>query len=64
MKPHTGTTISLLRALPRVAILLAALFAPMIAMQTVQAGSETIIVDSSQRNSGAGFVIIAGLRRA
>lgn len=64
MKKQTGKTTTLLRALPRAAILLAALFAPMIAMQTVQASSEAIIVDSSRGNSGAGFVIVAGLRRA
>ena len=61
---RTATRNSILSALPRMMILLVALFAPLIAMQTVQAGSETVIVDSSKRNSGAGIVIVAGLRRA
>lgn len=51
------------RALPRVALLTAALFAPLIAMQAVQASSDTIIVQSMERVSGAGIVLIAGLRR-
>jgi hypothetical protein len=54
----------LVRALPRVALLTAALFAPLIAMQAVQASSDTIIVQSMERVSGAGIVLIAGLRRA
>lgn len=52
------------RTLPRMALLLAALFAPLIAMQTVQAGVETVIVDSQQRSNGAGIVIVSSLRRA
>ncbi|MEO3998589.1 hypothetical protein [Mesorhizobium sp. CAU 1732] len=60
----THSRFGLIRALPRVALLTAALFAPLIAMQAVEASSDTIIVQSMERVSGAGIVLIAGLRRA
>lgn len=64
MHRSTYSRFGLFRALPRVALLTAALFAPLIAMQAVQASSDTIIVQSMERVSGAGIVLIAGLRRA
>ena len=54
----------MLRALPRVVLLTAALFAPLIAMQSVQAGSQTIIEDKRPPSSGAGLVLIVSLQRS
>ena len=50
-------------ALPRFALLLAVLFAPLIAMQSVQAGAETFIEDARTLSSGAGIVLVVGLQR-
>ena len=48
----------------RASLLLAALFAPMIAMHSVQASTESVIESVRERNSGAGFVLVTSLRRA
>lgn len=53
-----------LRALPRIALLTAALFAPLVVMQSVQAGSETIIEDKRPLSNGAGLVLLIGLQRS
>lgn len=50
-------------ALPRFALLAAALFAPLVAMQSVQAGPDTFIEDGRKLSSGAGIVLLAGLQR-
>ena len=52
------------RTLLRIAMLTLALFAPMFAMQQVQAGTSTIIEDTYKRSSGAGLVILVSLQRA
>lgn len=52
-----------LRTLTRAAILAAALFAPLAAMQSVQAGSKAFIEDSRALSSGAGLVILVSLQR-
>lgn len=50
-------------ALPRFALLMAALFAPLVAMQSVAAGADTVIEDSRKLSSGAGIVLVVGLQR-
>ena len=50
-------------ALPRFALLLCVLFAPFVAMQSVQAGSDAVIEDSRKLSSGAGIVLLVGLQR-
>jgi hypothetical protein len=64
MQRRTRQQLDMLRALPRIVFLTAVLFAPLIAIQSVQAGADSIIESSAQRTSGAGFVIVAGLRRS
>lgn len=50
-------------ALPRFAFLIAALFAPLVAMQSVAAGADGAIEDSRKLSSGAGIVLVVGLQR-
>lgn len=49
--------------LPRFALLIAVLFAPFMAMQSVRAGSDLLIEDSRTLSSGAGIVLLVGLQR-
>lgn len=60
---QTSTRSSVSVMLPRFAFLLAALFAPLVAMQAVQAGSDTFIEDSRKLSSGAGLVLVVSLQR-
>lgn len=47
----------------RFAFLIVALFAPLIAMQSFAAASGGLIEDSRKLSSGAGIVLVVGLRR-
>jgi len=55
---------ALARILPRIALLTAVLFAPLIAMQSVEASSRTIIGESRTLSSGAGLVLVISLQRS
>ena len=58
-------TTETLRTLPRGALLAAALFAPLMAMQSVQAGSpRATIEDSRALSNGAGLVLLVSLQRS
>ncbi len=50
-------------ALPRFAFLMAALFVPLMALHSVQAGADSFIEDSRKLSSGAGIVLVVGLQR-
>ncbi|TKT81263.1 hypothetical protein [Aquamicrobium sp. LC103] len=52
------------RALPRIALLVAVLGAPLLAVQKVEAGATSIIEGVHKRSSGAGLVIVVSLQRA
>ena len=54
---------SLASALPRFALLAAALLAPLLTMQALAAGSGAFIEDSRKLSSGAGIVLVVGLQR-
>lgn len=58
-RSHPG----ILRMIPRVALLTAVLFAPLIAMQSVEAASSSILEDTYSPPGNAGLVIIASLTR-
>ena len=58
-RSHPG----ILRTIPRIALLTAVLFAPLIAMQSVEAASTLILEDTYSPPSNAGLVIIASLTR-
>lgn len=63
MTRSTATRLGIASMLPRFALLVAALLAPLVAMQSVQAGSETFIEDSRKPSSGAGLVLVVSLQR-
>ena len=63
MTRHPSILRGVAAALPRFALLLGVLFAPFVAMQTVQAGSDVLIEDSRKLSSGAGIVLLVGLQR-
>lgn len=63
MTRRIATRPGLAATLPRFALLIAALFAPLVAMQTVQAGSDAFIEDSRKLPSGAGLVLVVSLQR-
>ena len=47
----------------RFCVLILALFAPLIAMQSLAAGTGGLIEDSRKLSSGAGIVLVVGLQR-
>ena len=49
--------------LPRAAVIVAALAAPIAVVQNVQAGSESILEGTYEKSSGAGLVIMVSLQR-
>ena len=55
---------TILASLPRAALLATALFLPLMAMHSVQAGSTTVIEDTYKRSSGAGLVLVVSLQRS
>ena len=55
---------SILRTLPRAALLAAAQFVPLMAMHTVQAGSTNILEGDYKHSNGAGLVIVYSLKRS
>lgn len=63
MTRRIATRPGLAATLPRFALLIAALFAPLVAMQTVQAGSDAFIEDSRKLSSGAGLILVVSLQR-
>lgn len=63
MNPRARTRSDIAAALPRFAFLMAALFAPLMALQSVQAGADSFIEDSRKLSSGAGIVLVVGLQR-
>lgn len=60
---HTSA-IPLVGALCRAAFFALALFAPLAAMQAVEASSQAVIEDSRAMPSGAGLVLLVGLQRS
>ena len=64
MTPARPFSMETLRALPRIALLAVALFAPLAAMQAVEAGQRATIEDSRAVSNGAGFVLLMSLRRS
>lgn len=58
-----GATIDLFGTLVRVALLVVVLFSPLVAIQTVQAGSGTIIESGDTPRKGIGFVLLTSLQR-
>lgn len=58
-----GATIDLFGTLIRVALLVVVLFSPLVAIQTVQAGSSTIIEGGDTPKKGIGFVLLTSLHR-
>lgn len=65
MRRPVRSRLHLLRALPRIALLAAVLFSPLIAMQSVQAGTTARVIESSQRPAtGIGLVILTGILRS
>ena len=63
MTRRTHTRSDIAAALPRFAFLMAALFAPLMAIQSVQAGADSLIEDNRKLASGAGIVLVVGLQR-
>lgn len=63
MTRRTTLSSGIASALPRFALLAAALLAPLVAMQSVQAGADTFIEDSRKLSSGAGLVLVISLQR-
>jgi hypothetical protein len=55
--------LSLFSDILRALLIVIALFAPMIAMQSVEAGSQAIIENSRTLSSGAGLVLVVSLQR-
>lgn len=56
-------TLQILRMLPRALAVVLALSAPMLAVSSLQAGTDTIIEAPSMKNMGAGFVLLVSLQR-
>ena len=54
---------SFLSGLAALAVLVAALFAPIATIYSLQAGVESVIEDSRKMSSGAGLVLVIGLQR-
>ncbi|RIK87071.1 MAG: hypothetical protein DCC69_04880 [Hyphomicrobiales bacterium] len=63
MTRRTALFSGIASALPRFALLAAALLAPLVAMQSVQAGADAFIEDSRKLSSGAGLVLVISLQR-
>lgn len=55
--------ISALRMIPRIALLTAVLFSPLIVMQSVKAGQSSIIESTYTPPNGAGLIILVSLMR-
>jgi len=55
---------TLARTFARAALLAAAIVTPLLAVQNVNAGSETFIGETPTMSSGAGLVLLVGLRRS
>jgi hypothetical protein len=55
---------TILRTLPRAALLTAGLVLPLMAMHTVQAGSGNVIVGNYKHSNGAGLVLVYSLKRS
>ena len=58
------SSLEILRSLSRAALLTAVLFTPLVAMQSVEAGSRAIIEDSRALSSGVGLVLLVSLQRS
>lgn len=54
---------SFLSSLAALAVLAAALFAPIATIYSLQAGVGSVIEDSRKMSSGAGLVLVIGLQR-
>lgn len=72
MKPENRSTtmnrmhadrFSLTSFLPRAAMMLAVVAAPLLAINAVQANSGSVIESSYRASSGAGLVLVVGLQR-
>lgn len=57
-----NTVLDILQTLPRVAIIMAVLFAPIVTMEMLRAEPSGMF-ESSSRNSGAGLVLMISLQR-
>lgn len=63
MNQIANTFPGLFTATLRVALLFTLLFAPLLAIQSVQAGSASIIESVTAPQKGIGFVLVTSLRR-
>lgn len=55
---------NLLKTFTRAALLVAMICAPLLAVQNVNAGTDTFIGEAPTMSSGAGLVLVVGLRRS
>lgn len=60
---RASETFNIVRMLPRALAVVMALAAPMLAVSSLQAGSQTIIEAPGMKNTGVGFVLMVSLRR-
>ena len=63
MTSRSALVLGIAAALPRFFLLAFMLFAPFVAMHSVQAASDALIEDSRKLSSGAGLVLVIGLQR-
>ena len=52
-----------LRLLPRAALILTVLSAPVLAVPTMRSNADTTIEEPAQKNHGVGFVLLVSLQR-
>jgi len=63
MSQILNTTLKSLRLVPRAAVVVLALAAPVLAVPSLRAADTTIIEAPSLKKTGAGFVLLVSLQR-
>jgi len=64
MTRHLETTLKCLRLLPRAAVVVLAISAPILMVPSLRAADQTTIEAPALKKTGAGFVLMVSLQRA